>query len=76
MSTGNFWTGIAAAQHAAASAKAADRRHRILSIVCGIALALLIGGGLLLAAVRSRSKALVRVVSAIGGGCIQPAGPS
>ena len=51
MSTGNVWLGIAAAQSAAAGSKPADRRHRILSIVGGIALALLIGGGLLVAAV-------------------------
>jgi hypothetical protein len=46
-----FWAGIAAAQNAGASSKAADRRHRVLSIVGGIALALLIGGGLVVAAV-------------------------
>ena len=48
---GNFWIGVAAAQGAAAGSKPADRRHRILSIVGGIALALLIGGGLFVAAV-------------------------
>jgi hypothetical protein len=46
-----FWAGIAAAQNAAAGTKPASRRHRVLSIVGGIALALLIGGGLFLAAV-------------------------
>jgi hypothetical protein len=45
-----FWAGIAAAQNAAASTKPADRRHRVLSIVGGIALALLVGGGLFIAA--------------------------
>ena len=45
-----FWTGIAAAQNAAASTKPADRRQRVVSIVGGIALALLIGGGLLVLA--------------------------
>lgn len=50
MGMGNFWIGIAAAQNAAASTKPADRRHRVLSIVGGIALALLIGGGLFVAA--------------------------
>jgi hypothetical protein len=51
MSTGNFWIGVTAAQNAASGSKPADRRHRILSIVGGVALALLIGGGLLVAAV-------------------------
>jgi hypothetical protein len=46
-----FWAGIAAAQTAAAGTKSARRRHRALSIVGGIAIALLIGGGLFLAAV-------------------------
>ena len=44
---GNFWMGIAAAQNAAAGAKSAERRHRVLSIIGGIALALLIGAGIL-----------------------------
>ena len=47
---GNFWMGIAAMQNAAAGTKPADRRHRVRSIVGGIALALLIGGGLFIAA--------------------------
>ena len=54
---GNFWMGIAAAQNAAAETqnaaaetKLADRGHRVLSIVGGIAIALLIGGGMLVAA--------------------------
>jgi hypothetical protein len=51
MSVDNFWMGIAAAQTAAAGAKHVERRHRVLSIVGGIALALLIGGGLFAAAV-------------------------
>jgi hypothetical protein len=46
-----FWLGIAAAQNAAASAKPADRRHRVLSIVGGIVITLLIGGGLVVMAV-------------------------
>jgi hypothetical protein len=45
-----FWAGIAAAQNAASGTKSASR-HRVLSIVGGIAIALLIGGGLFLAAV-------------------------
>jgi hypothetical protein len=45
-----FWLGIAAAQNAAANAKPAARRHCALSIVGGIAIALLIGGGLLVVA--------------------------
>jgi hypothetical protein len=46
----NFWMGIAAAQNAAAGTKPADRRRRVLSIVGGVALALLIGGALFVAA--------------------------
>ena len=46
----NFWMALLAAQTAAADTKPADRRHRILSIVGGIALALLIGAGLFVAA--------------------------
>ena len=46
----NFWIGIAAAQHAAAGTKSADRRHRVVSIVGGIALALLISAGLFIVA--------------------------
>ena len=56
---GNFWMGIAAAQNAAAETqnaaaetKLADRGHRVLSIVGsivgGIAVALLILGGLMI----------------------------
>jgi hypothetical protein len=48
-----FWAGMAAAQNAAASTKSANRRHRVLSIVGGIAITLLIGGGLLVMAVLS-----------------------
>jgi hypothetical protein len=47
---GNFWMGIAAAHHAVAEGKSADRRHRVLSIVAGVALALLIGAGLFIVA--------------------------
>ena len=46
----NFWMGLIAAQTAAADTKPADRRHRVLSILGGIALALLLGGGLFIAA--------------------------
>jgi hypothetical protein len=46
----NFWMGLVAAQTAAGDAKPVDRRQRILSVLGGIALALLIGGGLFLAA--------------------------
>jgi hypothetical protein len=46
----NFWTALLAAQSAAADAKPVDRRHRVLSVLGGIALALLIGGGLFIAA--------------------------
>jgi hypothetical protein len=42
----NFWIGVAAAQNAAAGTKPPDRRHRVLSIVGGITLAVLIGAGL------------------------------
>jgi hypothetical protein len=45
-----FLTGIAAAQGAAAGTKPANRRHRVLSIVAGIALTLLIGGALVVVA--------------------------
>jgi|GraSoiStandDraft_15_1057317.scaffolds.fasta_scaffold2701106_2 hypothetical protein len=47
---GDFWMGIVAAQNAVAGSKPADRRHRFLSIVGGIALALLIGAGLFIVA--------------------------
>jgi hypothetical protein len=46
----NFWIGLLAAQSTAGDTKPADRRHRILSIVGGIALVLLIGAGLFVAA--------------------------
>jgi hypothetical protein len=46
----DFWMSILAAQKAAAGAKPRDRRHRVLSIVGGIALAVLIGAGLFIAA--------------------------
>ncbi len=46
----NFWMGIAAAQNAVAGTKPGNRRHRVLSIVGGIALTLLIGAGLLIVA--------------------------
>ena len=50
----SFWMGIAAAQNAAAGTKPAGRGHRVLSIVGGIALALLIAGGLLIVMALSR----------------------
>ena len=46
----NFWMALLAAQTAAADTKPASRRHRVLSAVGGIALALLIGAGLFIAA--------------------------
>jgi hypothetical protein len=46
----NFWMALLAAQSTAGNTKPANRRHRILSIVGGIALALLIGAGLFVAA--------------------------
>jgi hypothetical protein len=50
----SFWMGIAAAQNAAAGTKPAGRGHHVLSIVGGIALALLIAGGLLFVMALSR----------------------
>jgi len=51
----NFWMALFAAQTAAAAdAKPADRRHRVLSVVGGIALTLLIGGGLIIAGALTR----------------------
>ena len=47
--------GLFAAQTAAAvDAKPADRRHRVLSILAGIALTFLIGGGLVIVGVLTR----------------------
>jgi hypothetical protein len=46
----NFWMGLLAAQAAAGDTKSVDRRQRVLSVLGGIALALLIGGGLFIAA--------------------------
>ena len=45
-----FWMALLAAQTAAADTKPASRSRRVLSVVCGIALALLIGAGLFIAA--------------------------
>jgi hypothetical protein len=47
-----FWMGVAAAQNAnaVAGAKSAKRRHSVLSIIGGIAIALLIGAGMLVVA--------------------------
>ena len=50
MGMGDFWMGIALAQNAGAGTKRADRQHRILSIVGGIAIAVLIGAGLFIVA--------------------------
>jgi hypothetical protein len=46
---GNFWMGIAAA-NAAGKVKPSTPTHRILSILSGVALALLIGAGLFIVA--------------------------
>ena len=46
----NFWMALVAAQTTAADTKPASRRRQILSVVGGIALALLIGAGLFIAA--------------------------
>jgi hypothetical protein len=46
----NLWMALLAAQTAAADTKPASRRHHILSVIFGIALALLIGAGLFIAA--------------------------
>ena len=46
----NFWMGLLAAQAAVGDTKPVDRRQRVLSVFGGIALALLIGGGLFIAA--------------------------
>lgn len=46
----NFWMALLAAQTGAADTKPADRRHGVLSVLAGIALALLIGAGLFIAA--------------------------
>lgn len=47
----NFWLALLAAQTDAADVKPADRWRRVLSVLGGVALALLIGAGLFLAAV-------------------------
>jgi hypothetical protein len=46
----NFWMALLAAQNDAAGTKPTDRRHRVLSVLGGVALALLIGAGLFIAA--------------------------
>ena len=46
----NFWMALLAAQTAAADTKPADRRQRLLSVFGGVAIALLIGGALFIAA--------------------------
>jgi hypothetical protein len=50
MGMGDFWMGTASAQNAVAGRKPADGRHRVLSIVGGIAIAVLIGAGLFIVA--------------------------
>ena len=47
-----FWMGVAAAQNAnaVAEAKSAQRRHPALSVIGGIAIALLVGAGMLVVA--------------------------
>jgi hypothetical protein len=46
----NFWVALLAAQTDAADAKPTDRRSRLLSVLGGIALALLIGASLFIVA--------------------------
>ena len=46
----NIWMALLAAQTDAADSKPADRRRRALSVLGGVALALLIGVGLFIAA--------------------------
>ena len=46
----SLWISVLAAQKAAEGIKPADRRHRVRSMLGGIALAMLIGAGLLVAA--------------------------
>jgi hypothetical protein len=50
----NFWMALFAAQAAADDAKPVDRRHRVLSALGGVALALLIGGALIFAGALTR----------------------
>jgi hypothetical protein len=50
----NFWMALFAAQTAAADATPVDRRHRILSVLGGVALTLLIGGGLIIVGALTR----------------------
>jgi hypothetical protein len=46
-----YWMGMFAGQKTATRTKPAERRHRILSAIGGITLALLVGAGLFIAAV-------------------------
>jgi hypothetical protein len=46
----NIWMALLAAQADAADSKPADRRRRAFSMLAGLALALLIGAGLFIAA--------------------------
>jgi hypothetical protein len=50
----NFWMALIAAQTAAADAKPADRRQRVLSVLGGVALTMLIGGALIIAGALTR----------------------
>jgi len=49
-----FWLGIGAAQKAAGSNKRTDGRHRVISLVAGILLALLIAAGAFILLVSQR----------------------
>ena len=49
----NIWMALLAAQTDDADSKPADRRRRVLSVLGGVALALLIGAGLFIAAALS-----------------------
>ena len=46
----NFWMGLVATQTAAGDTKPTNCRQRVLSVLGGIAIALLIGGSLFIAA--------------------------
>jgi hypothetical protein len=50
----DFWMALFAAQTAAGDETPADHRHRVLSVLGGIVLTLLIGGGLIIAAALTR----------------------
>jgi hypothetical protein len=50
MGIGDFWMSIAVAQNVATGTKQVGRRHRVLSIIGGVAIAALIGAGLFVVA--------------------------